>query len=187
MSLFKGRVHTKEIEKKPVEIKGDEKEPWVQELLEKSAPSAALTGLEPKNWAEKSHLKTDLRLEKVGTDYMVTGTFEATVPTTCSRCGDLYTAERGGDFRVFLVPTDPRAKSQDYSDDPDYVMLNADEVNVSDLVSEQLVVQEPVAECPNRRDYGTCQLCGKNPSFVPGQAAQNEATSPFAKLKTLKL
>lgn len=185
-SIFKGRLSAKEIDKKPQDFKGSEADAWVQELLEQSAPEAALIGLQPKEWAEKSRLNTEVHLEKVGTDYMVRGQLSANVPTACSRCGDVYSVDREANFQVFLVPTDPRAPEPEPSDDPDYIFMKSDTVDLCALVSEQLVVQEPVAECPQRKSDGSCTLCGKNPQYTGRQELADAATSPFAKLKVLK-
>lgn len=185
-AIFKGRLQAKEIDKKPQDFKGNEADAWVQEVLELSAPEAGLIGLQPKEWAEKSRLSTELRLEKVGDDYMLRGQLAATVLTACSRCGDTYPVDRKADFQVFLVPTDPRAPEPEPSDDPDYIFMKSDTVDLCSLVSEQLVVQEPVAECPQRKSDGSCTLCGKNPQYTGRQAPADAASSPFAKLKVLK-
>lgn len=186
MSEFRGRIALKEIDKKTQEIQVSNAEPWVQEMLAQSAPPQELTDLEAKAWAEKTRLTAQVRLEKVGSEYMVQGNLKASVPAPCSRCGDLFTAERDAEFQLFLVPTDARAKEAEYSDDPDYVFFKGHELNLGDVLSEQLVVQEPVAECPAQKSDGTCTLCHKNPQYMARQGHEDEATSPFAKLKVLK-
>ncbi len=183
MSEFCGKVPLRGIEKKPLEIEVTKAEKWVEDLLKEAAPSKDLTGLSPEEWAAKAKYTAQARIESVGSDYMVSGNFQAQVPAPCSRCGDLFEVERKGDFRVFLKLNDD---PETFSDDPDYVFFNSNEINLVDLLAEQVIVQEPVAECPNQKPDGSCNLCGKNPQYS-GQGQKNGADSTLsAQLQRLK-
>ncbi|MBS1983646.1 MAG: DUF177 domain-containing protein [Bdellovibrionales bacterium] len=185
---FKGRVSTREIEQNPVDIEADQSDAWMQETLAEAAPSSDLTDLAPEEWAKKCNISAQLRLEMAGPDYVVKGHFDASVPSPCSRCGDLFQAQRQADFNVVMhrIMKDEDAEIEDDSGDADYVFLKKDEVDLRQIVSEQLIVLEPVAECPARKADGSCALCGKNPQFA-GQVQEIRADSPFAKLGALKL
>lgn len=181
---FTGKVHVREIDRKPLELKAESAETWVKGVLERAAPAADLTQLEATQWAEKSQYQGEVRVEKVGSDYMVQGAFKATVPAPCSRCGDLFTVDRAGKYQVFLSPT---LGEKEPSDDPDYIPLESEEIDLRDILSEQIIVQEAVAECPAKLADGSCSLCHKNPSFESGQesdfSANSQLSSQLARLK----
>jgi uncharacterized metal-binding protein YceD (DUF177 family) len=196
---FTGRIHIRELEKKPIELEADQSEAWVRRLLERAAPDSELTSLQPAEWAAQSKFQSQLRVEKVASDYLVTGHMSGQVPAPCSRCGDDFLSGREADFRVVMHRLGPgsRASNED-SGDPDYVFFEGDEIDLGEILAEQLIVNEPVAECPARGANGDCVLCGKNPQFeasnmgnstsdkIAGQGFENSAFSALSKLRTLK-
>lgn len=184
---FRGRINIREVEKEPLELTATHEDPWILEVLTRAAPSSDLTGLQADAWAKKCQYSTELKLAMAGTDCILTGSFEARVPATCSRCADLFETPRKSQFQIILhrLYKDEGPKEGD-SGDADYVLLANDEIDLVEILAEQVVVQEPVAECPARKPDGSCVLCGKNPQFA-GQSPDNSANSPFAKLRTLKL
>lgn len=201
---FKGKVNIRELEKKTVEIKATASDAWVQKMLTASAPDSGVTGMSAVEWANNiSEFNAELRVEKLGEDYLLSGHFKGQVPTGCSRCGDPIFALRQATFRVALVRTEKvKSLSQDELDsgDPDFVYFQGDEIDLNQLLREQLVVIEPVAECPPKDEVtGTCKLCGKNPVFstsegsfekaakLTGQGFENSAFSALSNLmKTRK-
>jgi uncharacterized metal-binding protein YceD (DUF177 family) len=140
MAQFDGKVSIREVERKVFEMTSDQSETWIKTLLAKCAPQEEIVGLNSLQWAAKSLLTVDLRVEKVGGDYLVSGHFEGSVPTGCSRCGDPCMVPRSSDFRVLLVPgSDPL---EDVSDDPDYVFFYSDDIDLISVLSEQIIVLE---------------------------------------------
>ncbi len=180
------KISTRDLDRDPVEVAGDQGEDWVQESLARAAPPEGVTGLSAEQWAAQSHMKTAMRLEKIGTDYLVQGTFQAKVPTACSRCADRYDVAREGEFRLIFHPLARGEQADDDTGDPDYIFLESDEIDVCDVLKEQVVLHEPVAECPERAADGSCTLCKKNPQFEAGQSEGTKADSPFSKLKILR-
>ncbi len=192
MAAFDGRVHINEVRDEPWRLSADESDGWVQRLLARSAPSEDLTGLSPEAWAERAHLSVSVELSKMsGTDYTLQGTLSGKVAAPCSRCADLFETPRASEFRIFLH-RDPRARDDEEgpTEDPDYVIFSSDHIELIDLLSEQLIVLEPFAECPARKPDGACTLCHKNPQFEDnddtGQSEAAKASSPFLKLAELK-
>ena len=185
---FKGLINFREIEKQPIEIAATQADPWVQELLARAAPSSGVTGIQETEWAQKCVYSASLSFSMAGSDAVLQGQFTAKVPASCSRCADLYETPRQAEFRIVLhrVLKGEVVDSSEDSGDPDYVLLERDEIDVREILAEQLIMTEPVAECPARRPDGSCTLCGKNPQFA-GQSPDNSANSPFSKLRSLKL
>lgn len=191
MSVFKGVFRFHDISSKgQVDVECTQADPWVKTLLERSAPESALTGLSSEQWAAKAQYQATMKLEEAGSDVRLHGNFKAEVTTPCSRCGDLYQVPREADFQLFVHREDDREDED--GGDPDYIVVPGDEIDLREILAEQLMVQEPVAECPARKPDGSCSLCHKNPQFenqgqFAGQASEKKADSPFASLKNLKL
>lgn len=187
---FHGKFHFREIERATdgVDVTFTEADSWALEALERAAPKPELTGLEPAAWAKKSKFSGSLRIEPAGIQVVIRGAFEAQVPAPCSRCSDLFDVRRQADLNIVLHALRRGEDPQDDGGDADYIVVDADEFDLRDILSEQLIVLEPVAECPARAADGSCTLCKKNPQFenVAGQAHESKADSPFSKLEALK-
>jgi uncharacterized metal-binding protein YceD (DUF177 family) len=188
--IFKGRVAIQEVDQNPVEIRGDQKDGWVQTWLARAAPQGEmLNGLTPEAWAEKSTMKVDVRLDKVGNDYGVKGSFRGLVPSICSRCGDPFLAARSSEFSLYLHRNTGEEDHPDGpAEDPDYIFFSGDQIDLIDLLSEQLIVLEPIAEGPTAESPKPHCKCWEEPEFQiqsPGQAPEKKAVSPFAKLQDL--
>ena len=163
MAEFDGKISTREIERKAYESTADQSDLWVKALLQRAAPLEQIVGLSAELWAAKSLLNVSVRAEKVGGDYFVSGSCVGQVPAGCSRCGDPFMVERKAEFKVFLVPGTSR--ENDVSDDPDYVFFYNDDIDLIDVLSEQIIVLESVAEHPPQKPDGSCTLCHLNPQF----------------------
>jgi|GEM_PF-1568294 len=189
--VFKGRVSIKEVEKDPVQVDGDEKDLWVQELLGRAAPQPpSLAGVgTPEEWAAKSRLKVDAELTMVGNDYGVRGHMEGSVPALCSRCAEPFMAPRMSDFQLYLHKN---TGAEDHPDgpaeDPDYIFFSGEQIDLIDLLSEQLIVLEPIAEWPAKDAPGAACDCWNKPELgdqSSGQSPEKKAVSPFSKLQNL--
>jgi uncharacterized metal-binding protein YceD (DUF177 family) len=167
VDLKKGLVHLQQLRREAIEHRFSSKAPeaWLTSALVNAAPAAI--ELSPEEWAAKVEIEGMMKLERLDPEYMLEGNFEARVPTTCSRCGDVYQTERQADFRLFYKPKEKTQYNQkdDFSDDPDYTFLESEYIKLGEVLCEQIVVQEPLAECPDRLEDGTCKLCAKNPHF----------------------
>ena len=203
---FKGKIHIRELEKKQVDLSAQASDAWIQKMLTSAAPDPHITGLEPADWANKiSDFSVNLQVQKIAGEYLVTGDLKGKVPTGCSRCGDPFFASREASFKVVLVRSEKsRSMSDDELDsgDPDFVYFFGDEIDLIVLLREQLIVLEPVAECPPKDEKtSSCLLCGKNPSgefsfgsksqaqnggekaeIFAGQGFENSAFSALSKL-----
>jgi uncharacterized metal-binding protein YceD (DUF177 family) len=189
---FKGRVHIREVETRRFEIDGQPGEDWVLAVLRRAAPPPELmNGMSVETWVQESSLEVQVRIDRAASDYIVSGRLKGHVPNLCARCGDPLHFDRASEFHV-VVHRLAREETEVDGDsgDADYVFLDGDEIDLIEILGEQLIILEPVAEAPARCEDGSCSLCGKNPQFADqsaGQAVENKADSPFAKLSSLKL
>lgn len=188
MDKKKGIVYLTDVERDPVEIELSEDSvdhPWIRKAIEEAAPTEL--EMSATEWADACKLKGSMRVERLGGEYMLSGDFKADVQGLCSRCGDGFPTKRDADVRLFFEPSKKSKFIQPLMDggDPDYIILENDRIELAPLLTEQILVQVPVAECPKRGEDGTCNFCGKNPQFA-GQGDENgEVSSPFSKLKDL--
>jgi uncharacterized metal-binding protein YceD (DUF177 family) len=166
---FKGKVSFRELDRQDVEVNGTESDTWVQNWLESSAPQViSVLDLSSKEWAKKSQMQVSVAASKMGSDYVVRGRFSGQVLAPCSRCGDPFKASRNP-AQEFNVIVRRLARGQAESDadldsgDPDYLITEADEIDIIGILREQLIVLEPLAECPNFDKSGKCSHCGVTP------------------------
>lgn len=167
MDLKKGLIHLQQIRKDAIEHSFNSATPeaWLLHSLANAAPKNL--DMEAHTWAQSVQIQGQMRVARIDPEYMVEGSFQAQVPALCSRCGDNFETERKGEFRLFYKPLEKgQSLDEESSDDPDYNFLTKEHINLADILSEQIVVQEPLAECPDRKEDGTCLLCGKNPQFA---------------------
>jgi len=196
---FKGKIHIRELESRAIDIQAKAGETWITAMLETAAPDEAVTSFNSVDWAKNiKDFETTIRVEKMGSDYLVRGEFKTNVPTGCSRCGDPYFAIREGQFQTVLIRSEGRRKTRDDeldSGDPDFVFFHGDEIDLKELLREQMIIAEPPAECPEKDPVSEkCLLCGKNPNYSlneesvnlssnsTGQGVENSAFSSLSNL-----
>lgn len=180
-----GRLNLRQLEKQKLELNLDPTEhKWLLRAFESAAPSEELVGLSPAEWASAVEFSGSMELEALKPDYLVKGSFEAKVPSACSRCLEPFKADRTGEFQIFLKRLE-KGDSKEPSDDPDYWMIDSDELDLAEIISEQIVVLEPIAESQHRLESGelSCSIEHLNESEAASAAS---IESPFAALAALK-
>jgi uncharacterized metal-binding protein YceD (DUF177 family) len=182
---FKGKVSFREVDRNRVEYVGNEKDAWVRQILVESAPQVvSAIGLDSQSWAKKAKFKVQVSAERMGTDYLVRGHFNAQVLSPCSRCGDSFEVDRNSqdEFRVVvsrvLKGQNDTEEALD-SGDPDFLITDSDELNFIEILREQLIILEPLSECPEYDAAGQCSLCGIVPKtqMVVGETSLNSQVS----------
>lgn len=181
-----GKLNLRQIEKQKLEIDlipAEQK--WLQRAFENAAPPQELVGLSPEEWASKVEFEGHMIIESMKPDYIMRGNFAAKVPSVCSRCLEPFMADREGDFQIFIKRLE-KGDSKEPSDDPDYWMMDTDELDLASIITEQIVVQEPIAESQHRNEEGELTCEGAEVLIVEETKAA-PAVSPFAALAGLKL
>jgi uncharacterized metal-binding protein YceD (DUF177 family) len=199
---FNGKINIRELEYKDAHIEASKGMKWVEALLVRSAPPDGLTGYTPEEWAAHvESFQAEMNVSKMGGDYLVQGSLSAKVPAPCARCGSLFQSPRKSDFKVAihrLAKGSP--KLEDDTGDPDYIFLEGDQIDLSELLAEQLIVLEPVREIPEKTDKSAtcppeCETTDFSTSFdkkasetfeKTGQRIENSAFSALSELAQLK-
>lgn len=164
--IFNGKVHLREIERAPIELQATESDAWVQTFLQKSAPATEISGMTAVQWAGQAKMDLDIRLEKVAGDFLLTAHGKGLVPALCSHCAEPFMAERQFDVCSVIVPVSGSQKrlskdeEPESSEDPDYILIRSESLDLTDVLSEHLIILEPIAEHPKERRPGDCPLCG---------------------------
>jgi len=182
-----GKINLKQLEKQSLEIELlPNEQKWLIRAFAEAAPSVELVGLEPEEWASKVHFSGQMSLQALKPDYMVRGSFTAQVPSVCSRCLEPFMAEREGEFQIFIKRLE-RGDERDPSDDPDYWMVDSDELDLVTIITEQLVVLEPIAESPHRGEDGEPTCTGEGLATATSAEDVPTTNSPFAALAGFKV
>lgn len=187
------RVPIREIRPEGIEIVADQSTPWVRELLFQAAPNQLQGDAERWQWVDQSEVDLNFRLSRLpsGNDFLLEGELKGQVLADCARCGDAFSSARMAPLRLFLHHSlREDGESGDDFEDLDYREFSSQFVDLIDILSEQLVLAEPLVDCPARKDDGSCVLCHRNPQSSArkaGQVTENRTNSPFADLDKLKL
>jgi uncharacterized metal-binding protein YceD (DUF177 family) len=187
--LRRGKIILTTLGPQPEIHEGNESEDWVREVLLAAAPDAELTGLSAEEWAAQSKLKIRVEIAKLagGEDYSFSGNLEAVVPTVCARCATLLNVTRSSEFHLYIKLVDRFRNAEDLdSGDPDLIYIGNPEFDIREPLTEQLVILEPFAEVPEADYQGNPHICSNSLEIQAGQDVALEASSPFAKLASLK-
>lgn len=196
---FDGSIAYRELDRETFEFSATQADAWVRRLLERSAPPEGILGESAESWAGKAQLSVSGNVEKTGSQYLLRAHVKGALQNPCSRCGDVFESLRETQCQVVITRVKRGSPNlDDDSGDADFLFLQGEELSLVDLLSEQLIAIEPVADCPTRQDDGSCSLCHKNPVYgsdaeplashmtpdrSTGQELGNKAFSALFKLK----
>jgi uncharacterized metal-binding protein YceD (DUF177 family) len=186
--MNQGKIGVREIGQKKLELDFSENDSWVREALEKSAPHSDITGQSAEQWAQDAKCNGHIQIERLDPEYNLEGNFEARVKVLCPHCGNPGTVGRADSFRLFIKQVGPRDEFEE-GDDPDYIFLETPWIDLSSILSEQIVSAEPVVEYPDQDPQGNPHKCEgllNNSELSTGQNEVKAGSSPFAALAKLK-
>ena len=145
-----------------------------RQLVDASLPRwSALTG---EGWEVQADLRFSLDEEGVA---WVHGEFSARAKLRCQRCLDVLDSGFSGSLALCLVADDERAA--ELAQHSDVLVVAGDEVAVSDIVEDELLLGIPEQLC-------VAEPCERRPalSYPAADAPAEESASPFAVLGRLK-
>lgn len=138
------------------------------------------------------HVRVDARL--AGESVLLEGRLRTTVSLFCSRCVEPFEQTIEAEFSVTAIPEDP---SDGMIDADDEIELTADEMNaitylgdsvdLRDEIAQQVIMALPFKPLCDEFCKGLCSHCGANLNRNPCRCRQQDASSPFAVLRTLSL
>jgi DUF177 domain-containing protein len=101
---------------------------------------------------------------RAGTDLFFEGRFVARVGATCARCADDFDAPCDRHFRFMLSPKSVGYEAEDNlrADDLEFSLYEGEQVDLSPLIREQLILALPTRALCREDCRGLCPRCGAN-------------------------
>jgi uncharacterized protein len=106
----------------------------------------------------------------------------------CARCLEEYVFALEKDFSVVLVPRrDPPPEAELSGDDLDLSFYEGDEIDLSPLVREQIILALPTRPLCRETCKGLCPQCGTNLNLLTCSCTASSADPRLAVLRNLKV
>ncbi len=194
------KIFLREIKDQETTLQFTQADPWVKEAvfridekLENETPQMN----------SKRFIEVQFSLKRENEVYWVSGTIETQIRLVCSRCANFYLFSCSPNFCT-LYCKDPTLteigsleKNQhqrggaeegdrvEFEKDMDITYISADFIDLSEIVSEQLLLQVPFQPLCNENCKGICIQCGKDLNLNPCDCPRKVDVLPFSVLKNL--
>ena len=125
---------------------------------------------------------------RAGQELFFQGRIEGSVIGHCARCLEEYTFDLGKDFFIALVPKADLPGEVELTDDQlDLSFYEGDQIDLSPLVREQIILALPTRPLCRDDCKGLCPTCGANLNTQTCTCAASHGDSRLAVLRTLKV
>ncbi len=133
-------------------------------------------------------LDVNLVYYRSGQEIFFQGWFGGTVEGRCSRCLETYSFPIEKEFDFVLTPRPPSAKSKELNrDEMGLSFYAAEEINLSPLIMEQVLLALPIRPLCEDGCRGFCGGCGVDLNYEPCLCASAPGDPRMAIFRTLKL
>lgn len=124
---------------------------------------------------------------RAGTELFFSGELHAPTHAVCARCAEEFeqTSERG--FRFVLTPKAVGYDDENDAEDLELSVYEGDEVDLSPLIREQLLLSLPTRPLCREDCRGLCPRCGANLNLVQCGCAAADADPRLSALHKLKV
>jgi len=123
---------------------------------------------------------------RAGQDIFLSGRVVAQVEGQCARCLEAFRFSFDAPFSYVLVPKiAPRVELD--TEDLDLSFYQGDEIDVSPLVREQVLLALPTRPLCNEACQGLCPVCGANRNSAACNCREETGDPRFAILRNLKV
>lgn len=132
----------------------------------------------------------EVRLDyyRAGQELFFQGHIDGNVVGHCARCLEEYTFQLGKDFFVVLVPKANLPEEVELSgDELDLSFYEGDQVDLSPLVREQIILALPTRPLCRDDCKGLCASCGINLNVQTCTCTASRGDPRLAVLRTLKV
>lgn len=129
-----------------------------------------------------------LSYRRSGQELFFYGRVSSQVIGHCARCLEKYSFDLGADFSFILVPKTPMPTDLELNqEDLDLSFYDSEEVDVSPLVLEQIVLALPTRPVCSETCEGLCPQCGANRNNENCGCVTDQGDPRLAVLRNLKL
>lgn len=136
-------------------------------------------------------VKCVVNVFRSGEQVLVNGQFEAVLKSNCSRCLELIefplTVQFTSDFRYAQGNPLTANKVELTPDELDIVWYNGNEIDLTEQVRQQMVVNLPIKILCKEDCRGLCVKCGANLNTHPCQCITEDDENPFRNLSGIRL
>lgn len=150
------------------------------ELTEKISSDEYITIVSP--------VEASLRIDKRGSEVIITGTAKGTVELQCGRCLKIFGMDIDSRIDVVYHPASEINKEEHYElkgDELDTGFYTNDILDTDNLLKEQLVLNVPMKPLCSEGCKGLCPKCGIDLNITQCNCPTSEIDSRLAVLKQL--
>ena len=134
-------------------------------------------------------IEVDLSYYRAATDLFFDGTLHAATKAVCARCAEEFLSPCDRDFRFVLSPRSVGyGEEKNLADeDLEFSLYDGDEVDLSPLIREQVLLCLPTRPLCREDCRGLCPHCGINLNLNQCDCTTEIADPRFAVLRNLKV
>ena len=122
-----------------------------------------------------------------GQELFFQGSLSGSVEGICSRCLKRYALPLEKEFNLVLLPAPMGSKSRELNrDDMGLSFYSAEEIDLSPLVREQVLLALPIRPLCDDQCRGLCASCGADLNQEPCRCAPSERDPRMAVFRALK-
>ena len=167
------------------EIKETEKEAAFVEEVSEINDALGVTGVV--DYQFQAPVPVELRYYRLGSDLLFHGHFEGSVNGSCARCLGSYPFQLKNEFTFVLKPAAELGDDQELSaDDLSLSSYSGDEVDLSPLLRESMILSLPTRPLCGDDCRGLCPRCGANRNTTECGCKDDWADPRLEVLRTLK-
>ena len=171
------RLRLRDIEETTKEVVYDESTSELNPLLE-HGPVHDFTFVRP--------AAVELRYYRSGREIFLEGVMRTTVIGQCARCLESFEFAQAPRFAFVLVPHEGRWAEGDLAGEADVTWYEGEEVDVSPMLRERLLLALPTLPLCRDDCRGLCSHCGGDLNTGPCDCADAADDPRFAVLRNLK-
>jgi uncharacterized protein len=129
----------------------------------------------------------DLEYYRAGLELFFNGHIEGPVLGHCARCLETYEFPLHKDFSLVLVPAPETPSEAEDGEEVDLAYYSGDEVDLTPLVDEQIILALPTRPLCSDDCKGLCPSCGKNQNVETCTCSSEGGDPRLAVLRNLKI
>ncbi|MBI4514258.1 MAG: DUF177 domain-containing protein [Deltaproteobacteria bacterium] len=172
------KFHVRDIEDAAKELRYEEPTAALAQLLESPVEDFRLPPA----------LLVAVSFYRAGTDLFFQGRADGPIVGRCSRCLEEYTFALAMDFAFVFAPhRELGVERQVEEEDTDLTYYEGDEVDLSPLLREQVLLALPTRPLCRENCAGLCPQCGANRNQIQCACHSEQGDPRLAILRTLKV
>jgi DUF177 domain-containing protein len=140
-------------------------------------------------WRFTAPIAVQLEYYRAGTELFFQGQLAGSTGALCARCAEEFQSSIERPFRFIMTPRSIAAEAEPTGDPTvgDYAVYDGDEVDLSPLICEELLLALPTRPLCREECRGLCSRCGTNLNQGECRCPEPAGDPRLAVLRTLKI